>query len=490
MNKKKSVVSFVRDLKILQADYVSIMARSLEDEKKRYLFCYEKWCSIQERFMESEAINEIVKKYLDDHNIEINLDHSKIIFEKCIELELNLLQVNSIDQWNLHLKNFVKKQCFDLTYLQLIKELHLLEEDLVFDNNTFLFKSGIEDLVLVFKIKNFDIKKDAELFDLVLHTCLKSFTTVDHRLVKSDGEIDFWKKVFGKMPYPMAAISDLGDLIIYNELFAKMGLLPKECLRFKDLETTENDNNFFKVRRIDFKVSLQNVSYFVFYTNERSIISISSLDGRKNKEKSSADELGIISSSIAHELNNPLAGILAAIALLSLEDNWSAEALTDLEDMRNGAKRCKELVEIFLGFSRLAPHSASKISIKDSLDQAINLLRFRMIESSLRLDMRYRPTLECFQHSLNHSVVSMIFYLICSELMTAFAHHRLLTDGQQTILSGEFLDLSNQILIKIDDDFEYEEKIAQSKLIQHLLMFERLELNFLNQEMRIVYRTY
>jgi hypothetical protein len=433
-------------------------------------------------------MNDLVKKYLDDLNVESNINITKRIFEACIELELNLLQENSIDQWNLHLRNFVKKQHFDVSYLQLVKELNLIYEDLAFDENIFLFKVGIEDLILVVKIKNYDLKKDAEAFDLILNTCLKSFTTIDQRLVKSDGEIDFWKKIFGKIPYPMAVISDLGDLIIYNESFAKMGLLPKECLRFRDLETIENDNNFFKVRRIDFKVSLQNVSYFVFYTNERSLAPASVMDGRKNKEKSSADELGIISSSIAHELNNPLAGILAAISLLGLEEDWSAESLADLEDMKSGAKRCKELVEIFLGFSRLAPHSASKISIKDSLDQAINLLRFRMIESNLRLDMRYRPTLESFQHSLNHSVVSMIFYLICSEMMTAFAHHRLLTDSQQTILSGEFLDLSNQIVIKIDDHFEYEEKIAQSKLIQHLLMFERLELNFLNQEMRIVYR--
>jgi len=36
--------------------------------------------------------------------------------------------------------------------------------------------------------------------------------------------------------------------------------------------------------------------------------------------------------------------------LLQLEDDWSSDALADLEDMKNGAKRCKELVEIFLGF--------------------------------------------------------------------------------------------------------------------------------------------
>ncbi|MBC7427154.1 MAG: hypothetical protein H7336_00995, partial [Bacteriovorax sp.] len=198
---------------------------------------------------------------------------------------------------------------------------------------------------------------------------------------------------------------------------------------------------------------------------------------------------GIISSSIAHELNNPLAGILAALSLLSLEDDWTPDALSDLEDMKSGAKRCKELVEIFLGFSKFSPTAQTKISIHDSLDQAINLLRFRMIESNLRLEMKYSPTLEKFSHQINASIMSMIFYLICGELMTAYAHHRLVTQAHHGVLSGEVLEFSNQIVLKLDDEFEYEDKIAQSKLIQHLLIFEKLEINFLKQEIRLIYRS-
>ena len=106
--------------------------------------------------------------------------------------------------------------------------------------------------------------------------------------------------------------------------------------------------------------------------------------------------LGELAACVAHELNNPLAGILAALSLLSLEDDWSLDALADLNDMKNGAKRAKELVEIFLGFSKFSPAAAKVPSIKDSLDQAINLLKFRMIESNLRLGMKYTPTSEIF----------------------------------------------------------------------------------------------
>jgi hypothetical protein len=73
--------------------------------------------------------------------------------------------------------------------------------------------------------------------------------------------------------------------------------------------------------------------------------------------------------------------------------------------------------------------------------------------------------------------------------MTAFAHERLVTQTQINNMSGEVLEFSNQFIIKLDHDFEYEEKLAQSKLVQHLLIFEKLEFNFLRKEIRLIYRS-
>lgn len=449
-------------------------------------FSAERFLQIQERLKDSERSLEVIKSYLEELRIDSRDEESKKIFESLLELEMQLLQEDSIDRWNTHFKTFLKKGT-DIQMLALLKAEGLSQEDLIVDENSLIFKLPHEDYFLFLRYKNFDVKKDAEFVDLFLSTCLRTLQILDQKLVKSDGEIDFWKKIFSKIPYPMAVISSLGDLLIYNESFAKIGLLPKECLRFKDLESAEIFQNFYKIRRIDFPINLIQVSYFVFYTAEKDQIQKS---GEKvNKKASSVDELGIISSSIAHELNNPLAGILAALSLLSLEDDWTPDALSDLEDMKSGAKRCKELVEIFLGFSKFSPTAHTKISIHDSLDQAINLLRFRMIESNLRLEMKYSPTLEKFSHQINASIMSMIFYLVCGELMTAYAHHRLITQSHHGVLSGEVLELSNQIILKLDDDFEYEDKIAQSKLIQHLLIFEKLEINFLKQEIRLIYRS-
>ena len=55
-------------------------------------------------------------------------------------------------------------------------------------------------------------------------------------------------------------------------------------------------------------------------------------------------------------------------------------------------------------------------------------------------------------------------------------------------MSGEILELSNQVIIRLDEEFEYEDKLIQSKLIQHLLMFEKMDINFLKKEIRLISR--
>ncbi|MFA6236419.1 MAG: histidine kinase dimerization/phospho-acceptor domain-containing protein [Bacteriovorax sp.] len=465
---------------------------SLEDISSflEKLFFIERRTVLQGKIREGERIYEKIKNQNQEKSSVDILSKSPDMqkdLESLLDLEILLLREDQIENWNVHFKTFAKKHS-QLNHMALLSSGELQEDDISMDESTLVFNLPFNDLFLILKLKTADFFQYSQAIELIVTMVLRTIQIQDQQLIKNDGEIDFWKKVFSKIPYPMAVISSLGDLLIYNESFAKIGILPKECLRFKDQESLEIFKQFYKVRRIEFPINLMNVSYFVFYTTESREMR-SNIKSTTDSMKSGVDELGIISSSIAHELNNPLAGILAALSLLSLEEDWSEEELNDLDDMKNGAKRCKELVEIFLGFSKFSPTAAVAPSIKDSVDQAINLLRFRMIESNTRLEIKYTATLETFSHQINSSIMSMILYLILNELMTAFAHERLITQSNIAAMTGELMEFSNQIVIKLDYDFEYEEKLAQSKLIQHLLLFEKLEINFLRKEIRLIYRS-
>ena len=62
-------------------------------------------------------------------------------------------------------------------------------------------------------------------------------------------------------------------------------------------------------------------------------------------------ELGIISSSIAHELNNPIAGVLALIQTLQIKKTNSTLS-KDLKDMSSAIQRCSCIIDQLLNIHR------------------------------------------------------------------------------------------------------------------------------------------
>jgi hypothetical protein len=388
------------------------------------------------------------------------------------DFEIMLLREYDIEKWNEQIKNFNKKN-YIFSNILFLKEKDIVNEKELLDPCSFVLQLLHGAYFLIIKEKNLYVPENELKLELLIMAIMKSVQSIDQLGDRDIGEVDFWKKIFSKIPYPMAVISQLGEPLIYNEHFASVGILPRECLSYRDNDHLEIKKQHYKIRRFDFSFHNNTVYYYIFYTSEKTM-------------NNPNNELGIVSSSIAHELNNPLAGILAALSLLRLENNWSEEAILEIEEMKEGAKRCKELVEIFLGFSRIAPKNHGESSLKLSLAQAINLLRFRMVESDLRIDMKLNSEDEKIHFDINSSVLSMILYLILNELLTAFAHHRLLTTKTTTLLEGKVLGSTHHFQFLLNEEFEFESNIINSKLLQHLLFFEKLEMVFLKKEIRIL----
>lgn len=85
-------------------------------------------------------------------------------------------------------------------------------------------------------------------------------------------------------------------------------------------------------------------------------------------------ELGLISSSIAHELNNPLGGIISYIQILQMELNKEHPLQGELKDMNMAAQRMKQIIENLLIFSR-RPYTQEKENIlfKDLLLESLKM---------------------------------------------------------------------------------------------------------------------
>jgi two-component system NtrC family sensor kinase len=102
--------------------------------------------------------------------------------------------------------------------------------------------------------------------------------------------------------------------------------------------------------------------------------------------------LGRLSASIAHEINNPLAGILTYAKLLirSLDDPTGADkarvaAIRQLKLVQRETERCSAIVRNLLDFARERPLDLKDVSINQVLDDALVLVGNQARLANVRL---------------------------------------------------------------------------------------------------------
>ncbi len=91
-------------------------------------------------------------------------------------------------------------------------------------------------------------------------------------------------------------------------------------------------------------------------------------------ESAKMAELGTIGSSIAHELNNPLAGMLTFLQLTKLDLAGNEPYYEDIKEMELGTLRCRDIVQNLLGFTRKSKLDEDTLfDLKDVILQAFKI---------------------------------------------------------------------------------------------------------------------
>ncbi len=113
---------------------------------------------------------------------------------------------------------------------------------------------------------------------------------------------------------------------------------------------------------------------------------------RQMLETSRLAALGEIGTGIAHELNQPLTGILNFTKMMLKDMEPSSDLARDLVVIEEQASRMSRLVRKIVSFARHDDDRVSPVSVRDAIDTAVALMAVQFRESSITLNVEIDET--------------------------------------------------------------------------------------------------
>lgn len=164
--------------------------------------------------------------------------------------------------------------------------------------------------------------------------------------------------------------------------------------------------------------------------------------------------MGEISASVAHELNNPLGGILIYANLLLEETPAEDPKQKDLKEIIDQALRCKEIVKDLLEFSRKSTHQRVPCSLNQSIRQAVDFLsKQALFQTPLFLGPIVQPSIQVVQDidpdlpliSADHNRLNQVLVNLIINAVDAM-------EGKGTLTLRTYQDLAaKEVVLEVSD---------------------------------------
>lgn len=187
-----------------------------------------------------------------------------------------------------------------------------------------------------------------------------------------------------------------------------------------------------------------------FMTAESPSAALVVFDERSNQELSEADfdanqrltSLGKLASRVAHELNNPLDGILRYInlALRVVDDGGDEKIKKYLTESRTGLKRMVQIIGDLLEFSRNTSEPFDESDVNEVVEQAIKAQTASMDDSGIVITGDY-------QQAIMPMVSGSRLYQVCGNLIKN-AIDVMPTGGRLSVTTSVIQD---EVIIRVAD---------------------------------------
>jgi len=153
--------------------------------------------------------------------------------------------------------------------------------------------------------------------------------------------------------------------------------------------------------------------------------------------------LGKLAAGVAHQLNNPLGGIMLFAKLILEDYNLPDGAMDDINRILRDAQRCSDTVKELLEFARQTKREMLPLDINKSLSRTLFLLESQTLFHNIIIECNYDsnlPMIPADSQQLNHVFMNII--LNAADAMEG--------TGKLTVVTGQIAE-SDRIFIEIKD---------------------------------------
>lgn len=169
--------------------------------------------------------------------------------------------------------------------------------------------------------------------------------------------------------------------------------------------------------------------------------------------------VGEMAAGIAHEINNPLTGVIGFSELLLERNDLPQDVKSELEVINNGSQRVKEIVKRMLTFARQSTPTKTCSNIEELIDNTIELRSYVLRTSNIQVVKDFESNLPLVTVDAGQIQQVFLNLIVNAEFAMKSAHGK----GTLTLTTARVKD---RIKISISDDGPGFSKETKAKLFQ------------------------
>lgn len=273
-----------------------------------------------------------------------------------------------------------------------------------------------------------------------------------------------WKSTFDAITDPVILIDQKYQIVDSNSSFDQIasGASKPYCYErlFGRAVPCENCHLGHEFKLMSAKVqSGQEVRFEVsshlqgenIYVNVYRDVSDQNRVERQILESSKMAELGTIGGSIAHELNNPLAGLLTFVQLIKGDCKGNEPYFSDIVEMEKAALRCRDIIQNLLSFTRKSQESKPEtVDLFALAEESLKIVNLRA--SSLGIPIHILKPESLIQISGVRNALTQALVNVLQNAIESVAENLKKTKGGRPEISIEISRLKNETRLDVIDN--------------------------------------